>query len=132
MSSVKPKSNDILPFDLGFLTSNFKYRNDLTYKMRTFMTINCYNWKRSVSFSWKITCLWFLSTLIGFIFQCTFIQNFRFLSCLFMFSFKFHRHVTFLFIRFEFEKLIEYTRDHPHITSAKRLDGWGQKKGNFC
>ena len=21
---------------------------------------------------------------------------------------------------------------HPYITSAKRLDGWGKKKGNFC
>ena len=47
--------------------------------------------------------------------------EFRFLSCLFMFSFKFHRHVTFLFIRFEFEKLIEYTRDHPHLCAILGL-----------
>ena len=23
-------------------------------------------------------------------------------------------------------------RDHPYITSAKGLGGWGQKNGNFC
>ena len=25
-----------------------------------------------------------------------------------------------------------YVRDHPYITSAKELGGWGQKIGNFC
>ena len=23
-------------------------------------------------------------------------------------------------------------RDHPYVTSAKELGGWGQKNGNFC
>ena len=23
-------------------------------------------------------------------------------------------------------------KDHPYITSAKGLGGWGQKNGNFC
>ena len=27
---------------------------------------------------------------------------------------------------------IRFVRDHPYITSAKGLGGWGQKNGNFC
>ena len=32
-------------------------------------------------------------------------------------------------IALQYERL---ARDHPYITSAKELGGWGQKNGNFC
>ena len=35
-------------------------------------------------------------------------------------------------LSFLYPHYIHYTRDHPYITSERRLGGWGQKNGNFC